>query len=239
MACMAACLSSAASAQSPDASALRGVIRAVNEAAISSDIATRIVRLPFREGDSFKHNDVLVEFDCDRLKAELKAADADRRGQLASWENSARLYQMRAAGAHDVSLAAAAHDKAAAIVEGLESRVRQCQIFAPFDGRVVDLHIRRHETPSPNQPLIRIIDERTLEVDLLLPASVLASVRPGIPFRLKLDDTGVEVNGEIMRVGGALDIVSQTFKASGRLNEIPPQAIPGVSGSVSFTKNPS
>jgi membrane fusion protein, multidrug efflux system len=221
-------------AQTADSAALRGVVRAVNEAAISTEVTTRVSRLPFREGEAFKHNDLLVEFDCDRLRAELKAADAERRGQLAIWENAARLYQMRAAGGHDVTIAAAAHDKAAATAEGLELRVKQCQILAPFDGRVVDLSIRKHETPASGQPLIRIVDDKTLEIDLLLPASSFPLMKVGAPFQLRLDETGIVIDGEITRVGGALDIVSQTFKASGRPKSAMAGVIPGMSGTITI-----
>jgi membrane fusion protein, multidrug efflux system len=221
-----------ASASEP--SPLRGVVKAVNEAAIASDIASRVTVLPFREGEAFKRGDILVEFDCERLKAELKAADAERRGHFAAWENSARLFQMRAAGGHEVSIAAAVHDKSAAIAEGLQARVKQCQIIAPFDGRVLDLNVRRHETPSPSQPLLRILDDTSLDIDMLLPASSLKDVKPGALFSLALDETGRTITGEITRVGAALDIVSQTFKASGVPKGDLTGVLPGMSGTVTI-----
>lgn len=227
-------LVSSACAQAFEPGQIRGVIRALNEAAISSDIGTRVITLPFREGDAFRRDDVLIEFDCEKLRADVKAIEAERRGLHAAWENSARLYQMRAAGAHEVTMAAAAHDKAAASAEGLQSRVKQCQVIAPFDGRVVDLSVRRHETPPVNQPIIRILDESALEIDLLLPASALGKVRPGAAFVLKLDDTRTMVRGEITRVGPSLDIVSQTFKASGRPVGKLDGVLPGMSGTVTL-----
>jgi membrane fusion protein, multidrug efflux system len=226
--------SAAVPAFAQDAPAIRGVVRAVNEAAISSEIVSRIVALPHREGEAFKKGDVLVEFDCDRLKSEMKAADAELRGSRAAWENAARLYQMRAAGGHEVAMAAATHDKSLALLEGLQVRVAHCTIVAPFDGRVLDLNTRRYETPQAGQPLIRIIDDSQLEVDMLLPASALASAKQNAEFFLQIDDLGVSVKGKLARVGGALDIVSQTFKASGVINNRPQGIIPGMSGVVTF-----
>ncbi len=48
---------------------VRGIVRAVNQAALSTDIPMRIARLPFREGEQFKATDLLVEFDCRRQNA--------------------------------------------------------------------------------------------------------------------------------------------------------------------------
>ncbi|MFM9975886.1 MAG: efflux RND transporter periplasmic adaptor subunit [Beijerinckiaceae bacterium] len=222
----------AGTASASEPSPLRGVVKAINEAAITSDIAARVTALPFREGEAFKKGDLLVEFDCERLKAELKAADAERRGHFVAWENSARLYQLRAAGGHEVSIAAATHDKSAAVVEGLQARVKQCHIIAPFDGRVLDLNIRRHETPAASQPLLRILDDTSIDIDMLLPASSLKDIKPGVIFSLTLDDTGRTISGEITRVGAALDIVSQTFKASGVPKGDLKGVLPGMSGSV-------
>jgi RND family efflux transporter MFP subunit len=221
-------------AQGVEPGQIRGVVRALNEAAISSDIGTRVITLPFREGDAFRRNDVLIEFECEKLRADVKAVEAERRGLQAAWENSARLYQLRAAGGHEVTMAAAAHDKAAATAEGLQSRVKQCQIFAPFDGRVVDLSVRRHETPPVNQPIIRVLDDSALEIELLLPASALGKLTVGSPFTLKLDETGRILRGEITRVGPSLDIVSQTFKASGRPVGKFEGVLPGMSGSAAI-----
>jgi membrane fusion protein, multidrug efflux system len=224
----------AAPAAASDPSPMRGVVRAINEAAISSDIGTRIIELNFREGQSFKKNDLLIAFDCERLQADAKAAEAERRGQHAAWENSARLYQLRAAGAHEVTMAAATHDKSAAIVEGLQVRIKHCRIMAPFDGRVLDLNIRKHETPSPNQPLIRILDDQSLEIDMLLPASSINAVKQGARFELTLDETNKVIIGEITRVGAALDIVSQTFKASGIPKSDWSGVLPGMSGTITI-----
>jgi membrane fusion protein, multidrug efflux system len=231
---LASLLLASTSAFASDISPMRGVIKAINEASISSDIGTRITELPFREGQSFKKNDLLIAFDCERLQADTKAADAERRGHYAAWENSARLYQLRAAGSHEVTMAAATHDKSAAIVEGLQARAKHCRILAPFDGRVLDLNVRKHETPSPSQPLIRILDDQSLEIDMLLPASSVNSIKTGAKFELTLDETNRVISGEITRVGAALDIVSQTFKASGILTSDKTGVLPGMSGSISL-----
>jgi multidrug efflux pump subunit AcrA (membrane-fusion protein) len=58
-----------AHADDNDGLALRGVVKAVNEAAISSEVPGAILELPFREGASFKQGDRLIAFDCAALQA--------------------------------------------------------------------------------------------------------------------------------------------------------------------------
>ena len=55
---------------------VRGLIKPVEEATLASQISARIISLPFRAGDRFKMNDVLVRFDCAYYQAELRAAES-------------------------------------------------------------------------------------------------------------------------------------------------------------------
>jgi membrane fusion protein, multidrug efflux system len=214
--------------------ALRGVVKAVNEAAISSDVSGAVTAIPFREGAFFKQGDVLIAFDCASLQAERDAAEAERKGQLASWENVARLYKLRAAGAHEVTLAAAGHEKAAAQVKVYDVRLSRCTISAPFDGRVVALAARPFETPKQGEPLIRIIDDRNLEIDTLLPAALLKETTPGGRFTIVLDNGGPTLEAEFIRIGATIDVVSQTFRATARPVGATTGVLPGMSGTLTF-----
>ena len=53
---------------------VRGVVRAVHQATISTDSPLLAVELAFREGDRFRRGASLAVFDCRRQKSELDAA---------------------------------------------------------------------------------------------------------------------------------------------------------------------
>ncbi len=212
----------------------RGLARGVQEATIATELPARIVRLPLKDGDSFRRGDLLVEFDCDKPKAEWRVAEAERLGALAAFENSRKLAEYRAAGGHEVQIARAALDKAAAAVEVIVVRLKQCQILAPFDGRLVDVPVREHELPQAGQPLLRIVADDRLEVDMIVPASWLAWLKPGVPFSFAVDGGQAVVSGDVVRIGGAIDPVSQTIRAVGELRAPGRSIIPGQSGIITF-----
>lgn len=215
----------------------RGLVRAVQEATLASELSARIVQLPVRDGDAFRRGDLLVDFDCERPKAEWKTAEAERIGMAAAYENSRRLAEYRAAGAHDVQMARAALDKAAAAVDVIAVRLKQCRIFAPFDGRVADLPIREHEMPQAGQPLMRIVSDAHLEVDMIVPAKWLRWLKPGESFRFSSEDSGQNIEGEVVRVSGAIDPISQTIRAVGKLMAVPGTILPGQGGLVTFQRS--
>jgi membrane fusion protein, multidrug efflux system len=217
----------------------RGLVRAVQEATLASETSARIVQLPVRDGDAFRRGDLLIDFDCERPKAEWRTAEAERIGMAAAHENSRRLAEYRAAGAHDVQMARAALDKAAAAVEVITVRLKQCRIFAPFDGRVADLPVREHEMPQAGQPLMRIVSDAQLEVDMIVPAKWLHWLKPGESFRFSPEDSGQHVEGEVVRVSGAIDPVSQTIRAIGKLKAERGAILPGQGGLVTFQRSGS
>jgi membrane fusion protein, multidrug efflux system len=214
----------------------RGLVRAVQEATLASELSARIVQLPLRDGEAFRRGDLLVEFDCDRPKAEWKAAEAERIGMAAAYDNSRRLAEYRAAGAHDVQMARAALDKAAATVEVIAVRLKQCRVFAPFDGRVADLPVREHEMPQAGQPLMRIVSDAQLEVDMIVPAKWLRWLKSGEAFHFSSEDSPHRVEGEVVRISGAIDPVSQTIRAVGRLKPDRTAILPGQGGVVLFRR---
>jgi membrane fusion protein, multidrug efflux system len=214
--------------------ALRGIVRPVNEAAISTDISFPIKALPFREGQQFAKGEVLAELDCRDLEAQLKSAEAVVRAETLGYENNVRLAQSRAAGQFEVSLSRAKADQAAAELEAYQSRLSRCVIRAPYDGRVALMRTHVHEVPQANQPLMQIVGENDLEIDMLLPSEWLRWLRKGNAFTIELDETGVGMKAEILRIGATVDAVSQTVKVTGRFTGDTQGILGGMSGSVNF-----
>ena len=115
---------------------MRGIVKAVNEASISSDLGFRITELPFREGQSFRKDDTLAAFDCEGLKSELRSAEARQAAEQLTDQNNARLAKLNAVGRFEVQLSKAKADQAAAETDTFRIKLDQCTIKAPFDGRV-------------------------------------------------------------------------------------------------------
>lgn len=216
------------------AASFRAVVRSANDVSIGSDAGTRIVELPFREGMAFHKNDVLVAFDCARTRAELKSAEAEWRGHRLVYENNVGLQKFHAVGRNDLQISQAQMDKAEAAVEAWTARVDQCEIHAPFDGRVADVFAHVFELPNPANPIVRIVDPDHLEVDMIVPSSAAARLKIGDTFQLAVEEIGETVTGKVVRVGAAVDPVSQTMKIIGALDHDRKGVLPGMSGKADF-----
>ncbi|NQD96746.1 HlyD family efflux transporter periplasmic adaptor subunit, partial [Pseudomonas sp. CrR25] len=142
----------------------RGVLRARNQAVLSSELAGRILEMPFADGQDFKKDAVLVRFDCSAYQAQLNAAQAAARAAREELSHNKQLAALNSVGRFQVALAEARQAQAQAEAQVYQVQVRRCAVGAPFDGRVVQRKVQPHESVASGTPLLEIVDNRTLEV---------------------------------------------------------------------------
>jgi membrane fusion protein, multidrug efflux system len=213
---------------------VRGVIQSSSKIEIRSDLNVGATTADFRKGMAFKKGDVLVAFNCSRIKAERSAANASANAASIELRQKRTLLKHGAAGKGDVDLANAAMSKSIAEREVIDQRLNDCTILAPFDGRVVATSIAPLEMPKQGEPLMIIIDDTNLEVELVMPSQWLAKVKQDSNFAFFVDETGETLRGSVARFGAEVDPVSQTIEVIGKLNTTSEAIRSGMSGSVTF-----
>lgn len=213
---------------------VRGMVRAINDATISTELNARILEITRREGEAFRKGDVLLRLDCDKYDTELAAARAEQRFNKNALDNSVELDKRKAIGHFDVEQNSAKFEKARAEAETLANQVDECTISAPFDGRVADMRAKTFETSKPNDPLMRLVNTDRLEIELIVPSSWLRWIRPGLGFRVTIDETGTPYDATVERIGATVDSVSQTIKIMAGFSASSGGILPGMSLTAEF-----
>jgi RND family efflux transporter MFP subunit len=198
---------------------------------VSSELVARVARIPLKAGQSFKVGELLLAFDCSRYEADLRAALAEVKTQEISVASNRQLLSHRAAGANDLALAEAKLAQSVAVSDSLKVKMSQCSVVAPYDGRLVDRIVDVFEIPQPNSPLLKIVKDGALEVDLILPSHWAVHLKSGHQFAFTVDETGSVHGAQLMFLGAVIDPVSRTIKATGKLVEVASDLRPGMSGS--------
>lgn len=214
----------------------RGLLRSAAKIEYRTDLRAPVAQTPLREGQSFSKGDLLIAFDCKRYVAELKAAKAVANAAWTDYASKKRLLAHQAIGKDEVNLSAAQAGKAAAEVEVRQVVNQECEITAPFDGRIVSRNVNTNEYPPADSPMLVILDDRLLEIEIVAPSNWLTWLKTGQTLSFMVDETGIEVAAKLERIGAEVDPVSQTVKVFATL--IKPQAsiLAGMSGTVSFGK---
>lgn len=190
-----------------------------NEAvAISSEIAGRISRLPFAEGQTVKAGDTLVELDSvilraelDRARSALTLADANRTRAMTLAEQGTGTLRAR-----DESLAA--YRAAQAELALAEARLAKATIAAPFSGRVGIRAVSVGAYVNPGDRFVYLADIDTIKVDFRVPALALPNVRVGQTIQVTVDALpGRTINGEVYVVDPIVDANGRAIRLRARI----------------------
>ncbi len=213
---------------------VRGVVKSNQEAVLSVDLNARVVDTPVKAGEAFSKDDILVKFDCRIQKAEARAAKAAYAASKSAHKNNVELSQHGAVGELEVNVSKAEMNQALANSEAISARTRDCEILAPYDGRVAELVINNYETSAPNQPLLKIVSSGEFEIQLIVPSTWLSWMQIGSPFEFTVDETGEQLSASVWQIGAEVDAVSRTVPLVARFTSYPGQVLPGMSGSAQF-----
>ncbi|WP_234472388.1 efflux RND transporter periplasmic adaptor subunit [Pantoea agglomerans] len=214
----------------------RGVLRAIDQAMLSSELNAKIIEMPFREGEAFKKGDLLVRFDCSAYQAQQSASQAAMRAAQQELSQNRQLAEMKSVGRNAVALSEARLAQAAAESQVYQIQTSRCRIVAPFAGQVVSRKAQVSEYLAQGAPLLEIVDNRHLEINLLVPSRWLSSLKPKQTFTFTPDETGTPLQAEVVRVGARIDESSQTLVLIGRVTQADSALIAGMSGSARFTE---
>lgn len=213
---------------------VRAQLSALQRTIISAELNARIDELPWREGQSVKAGQLLVRFDCRTYQAQLEQAQAQRKEAAATVDVQRRLSSLQATSELEQQQAEARLEQAQAEVSLRKVLVDRCEIVAPFAGRIGVIARQAHEVVAPGDRLVELVNDRDLEVEMIVPSAGLKALRKGTRFSVQLDEMSKPMKAEVDRTGGLIDPVSQSVRIFGRLINPPAGLLPGMSGLARF-----
>jgi RND family efflux transporter MFP subunit len=210
---------------------IAALILASEETTLSSQMAGRIRRVNVGLGDEVKSGAPLIEFDCGEQRAQLDAADADYRGARETHIARMKLQALGAAGELEVTVAAAAADKARSQVTLRRSQLAYCGVASPFRGRVARLRVKSSESVQSGQPLVDVVNPSVLKAQVFVPAAWIVWLRPGAVVTIGAN--GQTYPARISKLNSRVDGVSQQLEIEA-LIENGDGLVPGMIGVATF-----
>ena len=184
---------------------------------LSSELAAKIDDLGLREGERFKEGQKLVGFDCAVHRARLNKAIAQQQAARKLYEVNSRLDKLGSVSTLELEAAAAQLSAAEAETAMMRTMVERCAVLAPFPGRIAELKVRRYEFVTEGKELMEILDDRELEVEMIVPSRWLSWLVPGTGFKVLIEETGHAYAAEVTRLSARIDPVSQSIKVFGKV----------------------
>jgi RND family efflux transporter MFP subunit len=213
---------------------IAALIVAGEETTLSSQMAGRIRKIGVGLGDEVKKGARLMDFDCAEQQAQYETAQAEFRAARDTHLARLRLQALGAAGELEVTVAAAAADKARSQVRLRASQLAYCKVSAPFAGNVARLRVKPSESVNAGQPLVDLVNPASLKAQMFVPAAWIAWLRPGAPLTLEVRETGQTFKALVSKINSRVDGVSQQLEVEARIEKGGGRLLPGMVASAIF-----
>jgi membrane fusion protein (multidrug efflux system) len=196
-----------------------GTLQSVESVTVQSEIAGRIVRIDFEQGQRVAAGTVLVELDPVSLRAELEQAEA---ALVVAQQNHDRAQQLARQGAGTQRArdeAVAQLRTATAAVEVARARLEKATIRAPFAGTLGLRNISVGRYVNPGETLARLENLDRLNLDFRISERHLNRIATGQSVSVRVDavpdrqflarivaiDPVVDVNGRAAMIRAVVD----------------------------------
>lgn len=223
-----------------------GTIEAEHRVVLSSQLATRIEALPWREGDSVVTGDQLVRLDASQQREEVArlTATMDRvKADLGFWRQQLKTDRGLL---KDGGISRQQVDDTRRQVASLEASLRETQqslnsaqtrlgyadVRAPFEGELQRIHVQPGEFVQPGAALLEIVATEQLKAVVSVAEVDVQKLRLQSHARIHVAATGQSWRGEVSRIYPALEQGSRTATLEILLPQHVGGVLPGMAASV-------
>ncbi|HLZ67439.1 MAG TPA: HlyD family efflux transporter periplasmic adaptor subunit [Aliidongia sp.] len=209
---------------------IRVQVVAETSASIGAPMAGRLVQFPLKDGERFTQGQVLARFFCAEKEGALGHARALLEGKRQVFASKQKLHNLGSSSEVEFQVAQAEVQEATADVTTAQALVDACVVVAPFSGRVSGVFTHNFQFLGTGAPLLEILSDKDLDLELIVPSLWLAWLKPGAAFDVAIDETGKTYPAKITRLSGKVDAVSRSVKVYGKIDGPVDALLPGMSG---------
>lgn len=216
-----------------------GIIRAAADVKLAFRVAGPIQRVWAKEGQYVRKGTLLAQLDPRDYNLQYEAAAAQYKQVKGETDRIIELYQTNSVSENDYDKAVAARKQAWALYQGRQNALEDTRLKAPFNGYIQKKYFDSYEIVNQGTPVLAMIDDDYLEVDVDIPASDFIRSSDFLNYHVKVDvypDTLIGL--EFLDMSQKANF-NQLFQARFRLKRDKKLLLaPGMSASVTINYKP-
>ncbi len=216
-----------------------GTTRADETVRITTNVTEKVREVRFEDGQTVAAGDILVVLEKAEEEADLKAAEAILTARRLALGRSRRLESQQFSTTAQLEERQAAVHETEARIESIKARIADRVIRAPFEGVVGLRDISVGTLIEPGDIITTLDDLRVIKIDFSVPATYLATLRPGLQIVARTTAFGNRAfSGEVRSVNTQVDPVTRSVVARAVLPNSDGVLKPGLLVTVELLKNP-
>ncbi|MCC5996971.1 MAG: efflux RND transporter periplasmic adaptor subunit [Oceanicaulis sp.] len=206
-----------------------GTANANESVVITATVTDRISRIAFDSGDRVSAGDILVELADAEAAAGLTEARAALREAQRELDRTRDLAERGIASRARLDELTSNMERARARVAGLEARVAERIIRAPFDGVVGLRNVSLGQLVRPGDVVAQLDDVSIIKLDFNLPERFLSVLEPGMSVHARTAAfSGTVFSGEIVNISSRIDPVVRTVTVRAEIDNSDNRLLPGM-----------
>ncbi len=212
LACLSLFSGEPSGAADPDDRPISVILVPHERATLSAEVPSTVENILKEMGQIFKAGEALIQLDKTIYAANRDKARAQVASAKAQFQSKQNLLVDGGASVTEVETARMDLAVAQANLVLAEKRLSACTIRAPYEGRVVKVHVHKHEVVQPGQKLVDIVDDRVLRAQFLVSSTALPHVKLDATVAIEVFETKSVVQATISHVGAVIDPASSSVK---------------------------
>jgi RND family efflux transporter MFP subunit len=156
-----------------------GEIRAVQRVEMSFEVPGRIIELPIDDGMAVEKGDLLAKLDERDFLADRDRASAQVRATRSESERSKRIFNDGAGSQAEVDRSLRDYEVAQENLNSAQKALEDTELVADFSGRVARKMVDNFQNIQAKETILSLQDTSSLELDVSVPESDFARIRPG------------------------------------------------------------
>ncbi len=206
-----------------------GTLRADEAIVVRPEIAGRVAKIHFTEGQRVKTGAVLFSLDSSVQRAALREAQATMENARRTSTRSEELARGDLISRSELENAQAQLSVAEARVSSARAQLQKTSLVAPFDGVVGLREVSVGAYVNFGQALVNLVRLDPMEVNFSLPESDLGLVKAGQPITVTVNALrGETFKGEVTAIDPMMDINSRSAKLRAQIDNDDYKLRPGL-----------
>lgn len=205
-----------------------GTLRSNESVVIKAEIAGRVEKIGFKEGEQIKKGNLLIQIDSAVQQAEFDRAVANRDLSRANFQRAEALLKDRAVSAQERDEAYARWQLDEAGVRLAQAQLNKTTLAAPFGGTLGLRQISLGDYIQPGQPLVNLEAISQLKVEFRIPEKYASEVKIGQGFEMTSDAyPGKDFSGHVYAIDPLVEEQSRSLVVRGKMENVQRELLPG------------
>ena len=116
-------------------------------------------------------------------------------------------------------------------------QLKETEIRAEYDGKVVAVGVQQWELPKRDRAIIELVSDKKLLATLFIPSSMLRSIRENSRLYIWIEELNEILEAKVTRIGAVINPASSTIKIEAAIDNSNGRLKSGMSGTASFSKS--